>query len=60
MKHYRSLSPKDFVVVADYNTFSHQPSSKCSISLRSKPEGIMRATLEIGQVDYLIEEQHHN
>ena len=60
MKHYRSLSPKDFVVVADYNTFSHQPSSKCNISLRSKPEGIMRATLEIGQVDYLIEEQHHN
>lgn len=58
MKHYRSLSPQDFVIAADYNTFSRNSSSKCTISLRSKPEGIMKATLEVTQVDYLIEELH--
>lgn len=58
MKQYRSLSPQDFQIVADYNVFSRYPSSKCSISIHRKPEGIMKATLEVGQVDYLIEELH--
>lgn len=56
MKNYRVLSPQDFYVVADYNQFSQESSSKCNITLQRYPEGIMKANLAIHQVDYLIEE----
>ncbi|MCH5301288.1 MAG: YbbR-like domain-containing protein [Prevotella sp.] len=53
---YRTLSPNDFTVVADYNELKSLSSDKCNIYLRKVPEGISRATLSIQQVDYLIEE----
>ena len=55
MKQYKGLSPKDFRVVADYNEFGHTTSQKCRIYLHTKPTGISNATLDVSQVDYLIE-----
>ncbi|SHK52996.1 CdaR family protein [Xylanibacter ruminicola] len=53
---YRNLKPTDFVVVADYNEIINHPTEKCHIYLKSVPRGISRARLEIGMVDYLIED----
>lgn len=57
VKTYQSLSPSDFVVVADYNEIKRNMSPKCNIYLKSAPKNVSRATLEFNQVDYLIEEQ---
>lgn len=54
---FRSIRPEDFVVVADYNDIKRNPSDKCSIRLKSAPNGISRPQLNISQVDYLIEEE---
>lgn len=54
---FRSLRPEDFTVVADYQEIMQHPSDKCNIYLRNVPHGISRATLEMKQVDYLIEEE---
>lgn len=57
MNTYKSLSPKDFDVVADYEEFQDNPSTKCTIRLTKIPAGISRARVEPAQVDYLIEEK---
>lgn len=54
---FRSVKPEQFVVVADYRDLAAHPSAKCNLYLRSKPDGVLRASLEIKQVDYLIEQQ---
>ncbi len=54
---YQDLKPEDFLVVADYKEFSRSNSPKCNIYLRRTPGSIFRATLNVQQVDYLIEEQ---
>lgn len=53
----RGLRPSDFTVVVDYHDIAAHPSDKCSLHLKSVPDGISRASLEVGQVDYLIEEE---
>ena len=53
---FRSLKPSDFLVVADYNEIQSTRSDKCNIYLRRVPHDISRATLDIKEVDYLIEE----
>ena len=53
----RSLSPLDFSVVVDYNEIRNNQSPKCNVILQVVPAGVSRATLEVKQVDYLIEEQ---
>ena len=53
---YRSLKPSDFEVIADYNELIQSPSEKCNIYLKRSPSNISRATLEVNQVDFLIEE----
>lgn len=53
---YRTLSPSDFTVVADYNEIKTRPSEKCNLYLQQAPQGVTRATLVTKQVDYLIEE----
>lgn len=53
---FRTLSTKDFTVVADYNDFNGKPSEKCTLRLQKVPQGITRAKLVTTQVDYLIEE----
>lgn len=54
---YRTLSAKDFTVVADYKDIASHPSDKCTLHIKKVPQGISRATLDIRQVDYLIEEE---
>lgn len=54
---YRTLSAKDFTVVADYKDIASHPSDKCTLHIKKVPQGISRATLDIKQVDYLIEEE---
>jgi YbbR domain-containing protein len=53
----RTLQPQDFEVIADYNEIASNPQEKCNIYLRSVPDGVSRATLNVKQVDYLIEEE---
>lgn len=55
LKKYQNLSAEDFEVVADYNEFKDNPSSKCNIYLRRVPDGISRAKLDVNQVDCFIE-----
>lgn len=57
VRQFRSLRPEDFTVIADYKEISRNPSEKCKIYLKNIPQGINRATLEVNQVDYLIEEE---
>ncbi|MBR1688864.1 MAG: YbbR-like domain-containing protein [Prevotella sp.] len=54
---YHSLRPEDFTIVVDYREIAQHPSEKCNIYLKSVPQGISRATLDVKQVDYLIEEE---
>lgn len=53
----RSLRPEDFTVIADYQEILQEHSDKCNIYLQTVPHGISRATLNVQQVDYLIEEE---
>lgn len=53
---FKSMSAKDFVVVADFNDIASSNTDMCRLQLISVPEGISRATLNINEVDYVIEE----
>ena len=53
---YRTLSAKDFTVIADYNELRGKSSDKCNLYLKEVPQGITRVALVTKQVDYLIEE----
>ncbi|MBR1395711.1 MAG: YbbR-like domain-containing protein [Prevotella sp.] len=54
---YRTLSPDDFTVIADYKEIVSGRSEKCNLYLQQVPSGVTRATLVDKQVDYLIEEE---
>lgn len=54
---FRNLNPQDFVVVVDYLEIAQRPSDKCNVYLKSVPNSISRASIDIKQVDYLIEEK---
>jgi hypothetical protein len=54
---YRSIRPEQFSVEVDYNELMENPSEKCAIHLRAFPPSVRNAHTEIGQVDYLIEQQ---
>ena len=49
--------PSGFRVEADYRDLQDEKSDKCTLRLVAKPELVIRASLEIEQVDYLIEQQ---
>lgn len=52
---YSRIRPEDFALVVDYQTL--QPNSnKCSLHMRSQPEGISNVRISPAQVDYVIEE----
>ena len=53
---FKNLRPDQFLVVADYKEIMTKPSEKCNIYLKTVPHGISRATIDVKQVDYLIEE----
>ena len=57
MKNYKAIMPSDILVVADYEQFKDETSNKCTLQVKKVPEGVSRATLNVKQVDYLIEEQ---
>ena len=57
MKNYKAIMPSDILVVADYEQFKDEASDKCTLQVKKVPEGVSRATLNVKQVDYLIEEQ---
>lgn len=54
---FRGLKADDFTVVVDYNEIARKPSDKCNIHLITVPSGISRPSLNVEQVDYLIEEE---
>jgi hypothetical protein len=53
---YRTLTPHDFAVVADYNDIRDGKSEKCPLQLQLFPVGVTRPALVTTEVDYLIEE----
>ena len=55
MKNYQDIKPEDFLVVADYDEFSTDPSTSCNVYIRNKPDGIHRVRLDRTQVDFLLE-----
>lgn len=57
MKNYKAIMPSDILVVADYEQFKDETSDKCTLQVKKVPEGVSRTTLNVKQVDYLIEEQ---
>lgn len=54
---FRKLSAKDFEIIVDYDEIFSNPSEKCRIHLRSVPNGVSRASVNMSEVDYLIEEE---
>lgn len=50
-----AIRPEDFSVVVDYSDVISHPSDKCKLVLRTVPKGVTNASLEIQQVDYLLE-----
>ncbi len=51
---YRTINVSQFEVVADYNDIV-EDAEKCCISLTQTPKGVKGASLEVDEVDYLIE-----
>jgi hypothetical protein len=54
---YRQVRASDFSVFIDYNEIASHPSDKCNIYLHNNSHFARNASLEIKQVDYLIEQQ---
>ncbi len=54
---FRTIKPKLFKVVVDYEELAANPSDKCTLQLRSVPRSVSKASLEIDRVDYLLEQQ---
>ena len=53
--HIDKIYPSQFRVEADYQEIENSTSDKCTLHLVAKPPLVIRASLEIEQVDYLIE-----
>ncbi len=56
MSRMRHIKAGDFKVTVDYNDLGVDPSVRCKVKLAKMPEGIEKATLNLAEVDYLIEE----
>lgn len=54
---FRQVRASDFQVVVDYREIAGHPSDKCNLYLRAKPRIVSNASLDMQQVDYLIEQQ---
>ena len=57
VRQFKTLSSKDFSVFVDYNEIKSHPADKCNLHLRGVPHGVSRATLNLKNVDYLIENE---
>lgn len=54
---FRLVRPSDFSVVVDYKEIAAHPSDKCKLYLRARSRFVTNASLDVSQVDYLIEQQ---
>ena len=54
---FRSIQASNFSIVVDYNDIMEHPSDKCQLRLKTVPQGVRNAQMEVETVDYLIEEQ---
>jgi len=54
---FRLVRPSDFSVVVDYKEIAAHPSDKCKLYLRARSRFVTNASLDVTQVDYLIEQQ---
>ena len=54
---FRLVRPSDFSVVVDFKEIAAHPSDKCRLYLRSHSRFATSASLDMTQVDYLIEQQ---
>jgi hypothetical protein len=52
-----NINAQMFRVEADYLKIQKNPSEKCELQLRTFSPMVMKAWLELSQVDYLIEQQ---
>lgn len=55
VKRSASLKPELFNVVADYNNLPNDATEKMPLVIQTQPKGIVKATLKVDKVDYLIE-----
>lgn len=54
---FRMVKPEMFVVVVDYREVENRASEKCQLHVRTFPNMVSGVKLDIGAVDYLIEQQ---
>ena len=54
---FRMVKPEMFVVVVDYREVENRASEKCQLHVRAFPNMVSGVKLDIGAVDYLIEQQ---
>ena len=53
---FRQISKEHFRVVADYLELRNSKAEKCTLHLRKAPTSVKNPSLEVSQVDYLIEQ----
>lgn len=58
VRQFKKLSPKDFYVIVDYDEIKKHPTEKCNVILQRYPTVVSKATLNLNQVDYLIENEN--
>ncbi len=56
-KLFRLIQPSDFQVVVDYKEIAAHPANKCNLYLHAKPHFVSNASIEMAEVDYLIEQR---
>ncbi len=54
---FQSLNPDNFVVEVDYKELPVNPNEKCTLVLRTVPNYVISASLNVKQVEYLIEKE---
>ena len=54
---FRMVKPEMFIVVVDYREVENRASEKCQLHVRTFPNMVSGVKLDIGAVDYLIEQQ---
>ena len=54
---FRMVKPEMFIVVVDYREVENRASEKCQLHVRAFPNMVSGVKLDIGAVDYLIEQQ---
>lgn len=55
LKQSSLIKPEQFTIVADYNDINDASHDKVAIRIQVQPKGIVRASLKVNKVDYIIE-----